>query len=133
VGDWEVGWNTGLSAMDKQFIRTQYPFDERPTTVLTIGAAPTQAAIGKHGEEDLYRFDMEHRSPCTIETEGRTDVLVGVFGPNDRTRLVAQDDDSGQGRNAKISAVLAPGTYTVKVRHFRPRGTGHYRIAVRSA
>jgi hypothetical protein len=133
VGDWEVGWNTGLSAVDKEFIGTQYPFDERPTTVLTIGAAPTQAAIGKHGEEDLYRFDLDHRGACTVETGGRTNVLVGVFGPNDQTRLVAQDDDSGRGRNAKISAVLAPGTYTVKVRHFRPRGTGHYRIAVSSA
>jgi hypothetical protein len=132
VGDWEVGWNTTLSPTDKEFIGTQYPFDQRPEVLLTIGAAPTKAAIGKHGEEDLYRFEVQQQGSCTVETKGRTDVVMGVFGPNDQTRLAAQDDDSGEGRNAKISTVLASGTYTVKVRHFRPRGTGQYRIAVRS-
>jgi hypothetical protein len=29
IGDWEVGWNTGLSAMDQGFIGTVYPLAER--------------------------------------------------------------------------------------------------------
>jgi tyrosinase len=56
--------------------------------------------------------------------------MLGLFGPNEVTSLVAEDDDGGAGTNARISAMLDPGTYYAKVRHFNPAHTGEYRIRV---
>jgi len=80
-----------------------YPKVEKSALELTIGAAPAQAEIGAHGEEDLFTFRATSSGNYTIETSGRTDVVMGLFGPNDFTRQIAQDDDSGLGLNAKIS------------------------------
>jgi tyrosinase len=44
---------------------------------------------------------------------------------------VAEDDDSGYRRNAKINQILMPGTYYVRVRHFSKKRTGQYKIGVR--
>lgn len=129
-GVFEVGWNSALSETDKTFINHMYPKVEKSALELTIGAAPTQAEIGAHGEEDLFTFRATSSGNYTIETSGRTDVVMGLFGPNDFTRQIAQDDDSGLGLNAKISRFLEPGEYAVRVRHFRPRGVGKYGIAV---
>ena len=55
---------------------------------------------------------------------------MSLFGPDSPTRLVATDDDGGVGRNARISAMLQPGTYYAIVRHYNPTRTGEYRITV---
>ncbi len=130
IGDFEVGWNTHLSETDTSFIETMYPPAEKPITDLAVGAAPVQADIGKHGEEDLYRFGVPEKGHYIIETEGHTDVVMALFGPDSRTKLRAQDDDSGRWLNARIAAVLERGTYYVRIRHFRPTSTGKYQIWV---
>ena len=54
-----------------------------------------------------------------------------LFGPGSQTSLIAEDDDSGVGENARIIANLIPGQYFVQVRHFsQATGTGSYRIKV---
>jgi tyrosinase len=45
---------------------------------------------------------------------------------------IAHDDDSGRGLNAKIIQELQPGTYYLRIRHFRPRGQGKYVVSVKS-
>ncbi len=37
VGDYEVGWNTQMSGMDKQFIGTIYPKSQKPTVDISRG------------------------------------------------------------------------------------------------
>lgn len=130
-GFFEVGMNSALSDLDRQFIGTVYPFETPSEVELQIGAAPTAARIGTHGEEDLFRFRVARAGDYIIETGGRTDVQMGLYGPDDRTRLLAHDDDSGRGLNALIRQSLQPGLYWVRVRHYRPRGTGKYTISVR--
>jgi len=50
-----------------------------------------------------------------------------LFGPGGV--LIAQDDDSGVGRNPRMVTELIPGTYTVQVRHSNAAsGTGKYTI-----
>jgi tyrosinase len=66
----------------------------------------------------------------TIETSGPTDVLLSVFGPDTETLFVAFDDDSGSSYNARVVNDLGPGTYTVRVRHYSPSGTGQYGVSV---
>lgn len=131
IGDFEVGWNRVLSQTDKDFIAVLYPGVARDEQELHDGER-VAATIGAHGEEDKFTFTAASGGDYTIETDGTTDVVMGLFGPDDRTHLVDFDDDSGSGLNARISAHLAAGDYFVRVRHYWPRGTGDYGITMKS-
>ena len=82
-------------------------------------------------EERRAEFEAHRAGRYVIETEGRTDVVMSLYGPDSRTALLAQDDDSGAGYNSKITADLGTGRYYVQVRHYnRATGTGSYGIHV---
>ena len=130
IGDWAVGWNTRLSAGDRAFIRSQYPAVEKPTLRLRAGRSPVAGEIGTHGELDRYDFRVAKAGHFIIQTLGPTDVVMSLHGPNSETALLAADDDSGLDHNARIERNLAPGRYTVQVRHHRPTGTGRYEVAL---
>ena len=99
--------------------------------VLTVAEnAGVEGEIGKTGEQDLYKFNAKTAGTYTIETEGPTDVVMRLFGPNTQTNLIAEDDDSGSDRNARIVRQLSSGDYFVQVRHFSPNEKGKYRIRV---
>ncbi|MBN1146189.1 MAG: hypothetical protein JXA78_02960 [Anaerolineales bacterium] len=131
-GVFEVGWNKTLSQVDRDYVGTVYPFDTTPTVELAVDAAPTEADIGQHGEEDHFHFVVSAPGAYAIETGGRTDVVMGLYGPDDHARQIAHDDDSGRGLNARIAIKLEPGAYSLRIRHFRPRGTGKYTVSVTS-
>lgn len=123
--------NEALSEVDKAFAKRVYPRAAQPPAVvdLSVYEGPTQAGIGQPGEEDLFRFTARGAGRYTIETTGPTDVVMTLFGPGGER--IAQDDDSGEGRNSKIVSELIPGEYTVQVRHYNSRGgTGDYGISV---
>jgi hypothetical protein len=144
--------NTVLSAVDQAFIasRDAYPRVAAPpgpveppppveppvpvepvATTLVLDAAPTKASIGQPGEEDLFRFVVEQGGRYAVRTGGRTDVVMKLFGPDSRTALIAEDDDSGVDLNARIVADLAPGEYFAQVRHYNPeRASGNYTVRV---
>ena len=132
--------NEVLSAMDRQFVAgaKMYP-RTAPTvdsaTALTVNARRrTGAAIGKFGEEDLFRFSADRDGHYVIDTRGPTDVVMKLFGPNQPTALIAEDDDSGYAYNARIGADLLAGDYWVQVRHYnRESGVGDYTVKVRRA
>lgn len=132
-GDYEVGWNRVLSDTDKTFMGSIYPGSAPAPTQLTVRPSREVAAIGEHGEIDLFRFDVEQDGQYIVETFGSTDVVMSVLGPNDEATLVAEDDDSGGATNARVTATLTTGDYLVRVRHYSPGGTGDYEIAVRKA
>ncbi len=58
---------------------------------------------------------------------------MGLYGPDDMTTLLVEDDDSGAGNNAQIARELTPGTYYASVRHYSGSSTGDYRISVTRA
>lgn len=126
--------NDNLSDLDKLFVQSaeMYPGRSEPqesATALHVCAA-TAADISIAGEEDLYTFDVATASVHTIVTSGSTDAVLTLFGPNDPTDKIAEDDDGGQGTNARIQAELQPGTYYARVRHYSSARTGQYRIQV---
>jgi hypothetical protein len=130
--------NEVLSAIDKAFIAgaKMYPGVGAPAptgTELKVNAEKrTQASIGKGGEEDLYTFAASKDGRYVIDTSGRTDIVMKLFGPGSQTSLIAEDDDSGWGLNARIAADLVAGEYFVQVRHYsKQSGTGKYSIKVR--
>ena len=131
IGDFEVGWNTVLSPRDKEFIGTIYPVGEPPVVELAVGAPPAAASIGRHEEEDLYRFTAATAGAYVIETQGWTNVVLRLCGPDDPAKVIGEDDNGGFLWNARIAAQLAPGAYYATIRHRKPTGTGSYSISVR--
>jgi len=134
VGDFETHANEKLSAIDEAFIQgaEMYPGRSAPSEAATelVVAAAVEATIEQSGEEDLFKFTADQGARYTIATSGDTDVYMSLYGPNDSTVLVAEDDDSGAGRNARIQADLGQGEYFVQVRHYNDMRTGDYRILV---
>jgi hypothetical protein len=130
-GVFEIGWNTDLSETDKEFISTIYKGVKPQRPMLKVGEKALEDSIGKHGEEDLFDLVVDQKGRYVIETEGNTDVFMVLLGPNDQTKIIAEDDDSGRSYNAKIAAELSPGTYYIRIRHYRPTGTGKYKISAR--
>ena len=130
-GDFEVGWNKTLSGLDKEFIGRQYPFEKRAENEIIIDGEATHGAIGEFGEVDIYNFNVKNSGGYTIETHGKTDVCLTLFGPDDDTVPVAEDDDTGRRLNAKITRILRSGKHTIQVRHFSKSKTGDYSITVK--
>ena len=129
--------NEVLSSLDKSFIAGAKMYPKTGGTAstaveLTVNAPRrTSAAIGKVGEEDLFRFTASSNGRYVIDTGGPTDVVMKLFGPNSETALIAEDDDSGTGSNARIAADLLAGEYLTQVRHYNSaRGLGNYTIKV---
>ncbi len=126
--------NEKLSAVDQAFARRVYPAAQPndPALVeLPVITAGTAANIGQPGEEDRFQFTAAQAGHYTVETDGATDLVMSLYGPNSTSNLIGQDDDSGAGRNPKIGADLAPGKYLVQVRHYNTAGgTGQYTIRV---
>ncbi len=123
------------SDIDKAFIASEEAYP--PTAVQAVklrvnNKKATTARIGMPGEEDLFQFTATKGGRHTIQTAGQTDVMMKLFGPNSQTNLIAEDDDSGVGLNARIVADLIPGQYFVQIRHFnKAGGTGSYSIRVK--
>lgn len=129
--------NDVLSRLDKEFVAgaKMYPRGSpgvNRTTPLVVGAARLQQSIGHPGEEDVFLLQADTEAVYEIDTRGATDVYMKLFGPDSPTALIAEDDDSGYGQNARISKALLPGQYWVQVRHYdRSNGTGRYTIGVK--
>ncbi|WP_418314857.1 M12 family metallopeptidase [Piscinibacter sakaiensis] len=131
--------NEEMSAMDKAFIASAQAYPKTAPTVddaveLTVDARRrTRASIGKPGEEDLFRFRVDNGGRYIIDTQGPTDVVMKLFGPDSKTDVIAEDDDSGVRLNARIAGALVEGEYFVQIRHYSRARTGEYSIRVRSA
>ena len=121
---------TRCRPLDKQFVGTLYPFAPKLENELTIGAPSLAASIGAFGEIDTYNFAVKQAGKIRAETEGSIDTIMSLFGPNNSTKFIAQDDDSGGRLQARIVATLQPGVYTLRVRHFSNKKMGSYKIGV---
>ncbi len=126
--------NEKLSATDKEFVASAKMYPQTGSAgngAIELGVHTAHAAsIGAPGEVDLYSFDTDSAGRHVIQTLGGTDVFMNLFGPDSKTAKVGDDDDSGSGRNALITADLTPGRYYVQVQHFDERKTGDYHILV---
>lgn len=104
---------------------------EGPLEIPVTEIASIEAKITAHGEKHNYKFTTDEVGQYTIETEGRTDLVMTLYGPDSETNLITQDDDSGAGVNPKIVVDLTQGTYYLRVQHYDSEaGTGAYKIKV---
>lgn len=107
--------------------------DEKPADTLQIGGPEIQGEISAGGERDRYTFTVETAGKYSIQTSGNTDTFVSLFGPNNESKLIAEDDDSGPGNLSLLTQNLTPGRYFVRVRLFSASSTGPYGISVRKS
>jgi len=105
--------------------------DEKPPNELVVNGPAVQGEISTGGERDRYTFTVATAGTHSIETTGPTDTFVSLFGPDNESRLIAEDDDSGPGMLSLLVLNLAVGRYFVRVRHFNPSSTGPYGIMVK--
>lgn len=130
--------NEVLSALDKGFVAGANMYPKAGPVVsdaveLSLDGTKVNADIGKGGEEDVFTFKVESDGVHEVKTSGSTDVYLKLFGPDSDTALIAEDDDSGYGLNARIRRGLVPGQYWAQVRHWNVEtGTGKYSISVQS-
>jgi len=131
VGSYSIGWNTTFSPTDIEFMRRQYPTGSPGVVELTIGAPRSSADLSIGGEVDTYHFDVATAATYIMSTEGPSDTVLTLHGPNDGGAVLAWDDDRGRGLNARIVRKLFPGSYWLSVRHKDPTATGIYTIGVK--
>lgn len=104
---------------------------EGPIELPVNDVTTIKAEISSPGEKDHYKFKVQEEGTYSIETEGRTDLIMTLYGPDDENKLVKSDDDSGSNRNPKITEYLKQGVYYVRVEHYdNANGTGAYTIKV---
>ena len=94
IGDFEVGWNTKLSDMDKEFVAITYPGAPKPAVEIPVGGGPVTAAIGVPGEEDTFAFAIAQGGKYQVETLGKNDLVMVLAGPDNPDKVIATDDDS---------------------------------------
>jgi hypothetical protein len=131
VGTFSIGWNTALSQPDREFMHRQYPKGSPGTVVLEVGAPRHEADLSVGGEVDTYEFVVTEAATYIMTTDGATDTVLSVQGPDDAGILVAWDDDRGRGLNARVVRKLFPGTYWLSVRHKVPGGQGSYGVEIK--
>jgi hypothetical protein len=130
IGSFAIGWNTEFSATDTEFMKRQYPKAAPAMTEIAPGGKVT-ADLANAGEVDDYHLPITATATYIMSTEGATDTVLALHGPNDRGALLAWDDDRGKGANARIVRKLQPGDYWLTVRHKTPGGTGSYTVGVK--
>lgn len=130
------GENDELSNVDKTFIgdSKNYPLVAKPEKIIQLKISKANAVNGEieiPGEEDVFAFTVVKEGRYCIETKGKTDVLLNLYGPDIKTKLIGRDNDSGARSNAKLLIDLLPGKYYIQVRHVNSiSGTGKYRVHV---
>ncbi len=132
LNDRMVPWDTATTpASVLDYLAVGFIYDTLVSPLPTSGA-PVEDAIALPGARRVYQLDIAARGRYQIETQGPTDVVMALYGPNSLTRLIAEDDDSGENTNARLISELQAGAYYVVVRHARPTETGGFRIVART-
>ena len=81
-----------------------------------------------YGGTDVYEVRIDRAGTYVIDmTSSDLDSSLELLHEG---ASLAQDDDGGDGLNARLTEVLQPGTYTLRARQPYRSGTGMYRISI---
>jgi hypothetical protein len=99
--------------------------------VTTVGSLSTSDCVraldGSYA--DRYRFTLPAAANVQIDLASTQFDAWLVLGATSGDPI-ASDDDSGDGENARLFAMLAAGTYEVLANSFAPGETGTYQLLV---
>ena len=97
------------------------------TTVQTVSRDVVRNSYIDRGETEEFPITIEFSQTLTVYSTGITDTY-GYLLDSSRREL-ARNDDGGVGYNFRISRQVSPGTYYVRVRHYRSsEGAGAYTL-----
>ena len=82
------------------------------------------------GDVDYFRLYASQRMWLGTQSQGSTDVKGAIY--NQDGRLLATDDDSGDGLNFLVLDLVDPGTYYLRVTGARASTSGPYSLVVGS-
>ena len=106
---------------------TSVPADTEPNTDRSSAVdlklwEPVPLFLRTPGESRWYRYDLtKPESLLIVETSGRLDTMLTIY--DDRGRVIANDDDSGEGNNAWLLIRRGRGTVFIEVTAYRVGGT----------
>ncbi|MBF8267476.1 MAG: tyrosinase/peptidase [Dehalococcoidia bacterium] len=102
---------------------------------LTVNGPDVAGSIAQAGKTNWFRFSVSSPDAYAVHTTAGTlaDNYMYLYGPDSLAALIEEDDDDGYGDAARISLLLNPGTYYVRVRASNSGDTGSYTIRVAPA
>ncbi|MCB4763449.1 MAG: pre-peptidase C-terminal domain-containing protein, partial [Sulfurovum sp.] len=106
--------STGSYELVSEFTPTPSTPRDRATPIDLNGT--TSGSIDRAGDEDWFKVVIPSAGRLVAYTTGSTDTKGYLYDASNSTPI-ATDNDSGSGRNFKISEWLEAGTYYVAVRH----------------
>jgi hypothetical protein len=74
------------------------------------------AKLERVGDSDLFRFQVIQTGVVVVTTTGTTDTSGVLYDASQR--VVARDEDGGEGPNFRIATGLRPGIYFIQIRGF---------------
>lgn len=80
------------------------------------------------GDVDYVKINMENSRFLTASTSGGTDTYGVLLDEQGNT--LAEDDDSGNGKNFVFAKILKPGTYYIRITDFYPEKCGFYDLDI---
>ena len=106
------------------------PLDDgdSPATAIPLAVGTSIEGELSVGDSDYFRVTV--RSPGTLvaSTTGSTNTY-GVI-EDSSGNILNENDDGGEGGNFRVSAVVEPGTYYIRVRGFDASSTGAYTLTL---
>lgn len=99
------------------------PDDSSSQASTITPTVPQSHSFHTAGDRDWVKFTLSQASDVRIETDGLAgDTEMWLYGPNDPTRLIEYNDDSGNGTFSLISRTginrLSAGTYFIKLSEY---------------
>ena len=101
-----------------------------------IGVGSQTGQISESGQLQLYPLVLSEPAEVAIDLRSEDfDAFLTLFrgsGPADRSseNLLAEDDDSGEGVNARLALLLAAGQYLIEARPLVSGSTGAYTLEI---
>ena len=108
----------GLSGKDVDWVKRFYPPIEEESTLPELRPFESQRLLLAPGEQLNFAIRPRFTRNYVIQTFGRSDTVIVLFENVDgETQFVAGDDDSGFGRNSRISVRMNRGReYILRIR-----------------
>lgn len=63
-----------------------------------------------------FTFAVNERADVTLETHSARDLYLELYRDGE---MIAQNDDGGEGANARLTATLEPGAYAIRIRPYQ--------------
>ena len=108
----------------------QYTFRARAVPVVELEIGSETSRVLEQGDEHWFSIRTTGNQTVIIETAGDTDTFMELY-EMETWRLIARNDDGGEGTNARISQSLSGAVvYMIKIRGYSSEIAGAYRLIV---